>query len=104
MNGVVQNCDAAKAQIQKIPEILVVVSGDVKELRSLARLAQQLLNDIVVQLIPIPGLPECPAVDEIADEIELVALVLSQKIKQGVCLCSARPEMDVGNEDRSVSG
>jgi hypothetical protein len=43
----------------------------------------------------------CPAVDEIADQVEIAAVALTQKIQQGVHLRVFGAEMDVGNPNRT---
>ena len=55
---------------QIVAQELVVVAGDVDDARALARLAQQLLHDVVVRLRPVPALLQPPAVDDVADEID----------------------------------
>jgi hypothetical protein len=47
----------------------------------LANPAQQLLHDIVVRLRPVPVRPQSPAVDDIADQINGVGIVMAQKIQ-----------------------
>ena len=74
--------DAAEAQIDEVAEILVVIAGDIDDLRALARLAQDLLDHVVVELVPVPGLAQRPVVDEIADEIEPVRFRDTQEIEK----------------------
>ena len=53
---------------------LVVVAGNEDHPRALADLAQQLLDDVVVGLRPVPVALELPAVDDVADQEQVLAL------------------------------
>ena len=66
-------------------------------------LAQQLLNDVVVRLRPIPGGSQSPAVDDVADQVDRIRVVVAQKIENQGGLTSAGAQMHVGNEDRAVA-
>ncbi len=94
----------AKSQAEEFVHELVVVAGDVGDPRLLAALAQQFLDQRVVVIPPEPFVFEFPAVDEIADDVEVIALVGAQKIQQRVHLRVLRAEMHVGNPDRAVAG
>ena len=65
--------DPAEVHAAKGPYHLVVIARDVNDMRSLARLAQDLLHDVVVRLRPVPLTAQLPAVDDVADEEERVA-------------------------------
>ena len=45
---------------------------------------------------------QLPAVDDIADEIDLIGFVLAQEAQQLVGLASARAKVNIGNEKRAV--
>ena len=47
---------------------------------------------------------EPPAVDDVADEIEIFGLVLLQEVEQHLGLAAARAQMDVREEDRAMAG
>ena len=51
-------------------------------------------------LRPVPIRFEMPPVDNVADEIDRVGVVPTQKIEQPIGLTSARAEMHVGDEKR----
>ena len=80
-----------------------MIPGDIGDLRALARLAQDLLHDVVVRLGPVPSAFQLPAVDNIADEIEIFRLIVAQEIEQVFSLASGCAEMNVGNPNGSVS-
>ena len=90
-------------KIHKVAEILVVIARNIDELRALAGLAEELLDDVVVKLVPIPGLAQRPVVDEVTDDIELVRLGRLEKVEQLLGLRPSCSEMDVGNENRTIA-
>ena len=53
-------------------------------------------------LMPIPGAPQPPAVDDVAHQIEVVRLVMLQEIEEEFRLAAARAEMNVADPDRTV--
>ena len=71
-----------------------MIAGDIDDRRALPRLAQKLLHHVVVLLRPIPTAPQPPAVDDVADEIEFLGVVVTEKVEQQVGLASPAAEMD----------
>jgi len=57
-------------------EKLIVISWNIDDTRPFARFAEQLLNDVVVLLRPINATSQRPDVDQVANDIERVELVL----------------------------
>jgi hypothetical protein len=57
----------------------VVVAGDIDDARALARFAQYFLNNVIVLLRPVPGASKPPAVDNVANQINLGADIDSEK-------------------------
>ena len=78
---------------------LVVVAGNEDHPRALADLAQQLLDDVVVGLRPVPVALELPAVDDVADQEQVLALDVLQERQQLRCLTAGRAEMKIGDPD-----
>jgi hypothetical protein len=74
VRGFGQDRYAAEPVSGEIAETLVVVAGNIDNARSLARLAQEFLDDVVMILAPVPGAPHAPDIDDIADEVEIVGL------------------------------
>jgi len=60
------NLDATEAQAGIVAQSFVMVAGDEHEAHALARLAQQLLHDIVVRLRPMRAPSHLPEVDDVA--------------------------------------
>jgi hypothetical protein len=78
-----------------------VIAGDIGDLHALAGLPQKLLDNVVVGLRPVPGSAQPPAVDDVADQVDGLGLMMAQEIDQELGLGRLRPEMDVGDEERS---
>ena len=88
VNGVLDDLDAAEMRAVIFAQELVVIAGHVGDARALARLAQQLLHHVVVRLRPVPARAQLPAIDDVADEIDVIGVVPAQKVQQFVGLAS----------------
>ncbi len=84
--------DSAKAANE-----FIVIAGDVDDLCSLARGAQDFLDDVVVLLRPIDSAAELPDIDQIAHDVERADIVPAQEIEEGRGLAVARAEMQIGD-------
>jgi len=60
---------------------LIVVARHVDDLGPLAHLAEHFLDDVVVQLVPVPASLELPAIDDVAHEIEVVGLRVAEELE-----------------------
>jgi hypothetical protein len=98
VHGPVCELDAAEVRADVVAQELVVVPGQVDQARSFPHLAQELLHHVVVGLWPVPAGPEAPAVDDVADEVDHVRVVVPEKVEQQLGLAPPRPEMDVRQE------
>ena len=95
MHGIGHHLDAAEMRAEIVAQELVVVAGNVDEPRSLAGLAQQLLDHVVVGLRPVPAGFQLPAVDDVADEIDRVGLEIAQEGEKPFRLARLGPQMHV---------
>ncbi len=77
-----------------------MIAGHIDDARALARLAQQLLHDVIVRLRPIPAALQPPAVDDVADEIKGVGVMMLQKVEQQLGLKPSGAEMEIRQEQR----
>src|SRR5262249_51491502 len=100
VDRVFDHFNAAKMRAVIVTQKLVVIARDVDHVRALARLAQELLYDVVVSLRPVPAAFELPAVDDVADEVDGVGIVVAEKIDQDFGLAAFGAEVDVGQEQR----
>jgi hypothetical protein len=97
MNDLTRQHDAAKIHIDKLLQEFVMISGDVNDLRFLAAFAKQLLNENILIVLPMPLRPQLPAVNEIADQVQVAAIALAQKLQKRIDLRVLGAEVDVGN-------
>ena len=68
----------------------------------LARMAQYFLHDIVMRLWPVPAFAQLPAIENVANQIERVALMGAQKIEQVIRLTARCSEVDVRDPDGAI--
>src|SRR5262249_25838407 len=85
--------DAAEMRSIVVAQKLVVVAGQINDSRTLARLAQEFLHDVVMMLRPEPAGAQLPAVDDIADQINGLGIVITQKLEKLSGLAAASAEM-----------
>jgi len=95
MNGLVQYLDVAELKIRVIAGEFVVVSRHIDDPGALARFTQQFLHHVVMGLGPIPRPLQPPAVDHVADQIEIFGFRVFQEIQQKIGLAAAGSKMDV---------
>jgi len=95
--------DAAEGHAVVIAQGIVVIARHQHDAGSLAGLAQDLLHHVIVALRPEPALLQAPAIDDIADQIEVVGFEMLEEIEQEIRLAAARPEMHVRDENRPIA-
>ena len=98
VDRVLDDFDAAEMRAVIFAQELVVIARHVDDARALARLAQQFLHDVVMRLRPVPARAELPAIDDVADEVDVVGIVVAQETQEPVGLAAARAKMHIGNE------
>ena len=103
VDGLFLHPHLAEGELAVLPRRLVVVARDVDDVGAFARLAHDLLHHVVVGLRPVPPALEPPAVDDVAHQVEMLALVALQEVEQQFGLAAARAEMDIGQENRAVA-
>ena len=81
----------------------VVVAGNIDHPAALARTTKQFLHHIVVTLWPEPASAQLPAIHDVADQIQSFAGMLFQEIQQCVRLETRRTDVQVRDENRSVT-
>ena len=103
MERLAAHVDVAEREVAELARGFVVIAGDVDDLRAFARLAQDLLHDVVVRLRPEPAFAKLPAVDDVADQVQVFRFVMPQEVEQIRRLAAARAEVDVGEPDGAVA-
>ena len=76
--------------------------GNIDQARAFPRLAKQLLDHVIVRLRPVPGAPELPTVNDIADQINHVSLMISQEVEYSVSLAAPGPKMQIGQKQCAI--
>src|SRR5262245_33104820 len=100
VHGVPADFDAAKAQADKVAQALVVISWNEHKAHALAHLSQQFLHHVVVRLRPVRPALDLPEVDDIADEVYDVRLVVLEQLEQLAGLRGASAKMHIRYEKR----
>ena len=95
--------DAAEGQSEELAGELVMVAGNENHPRAAPHLAQKLLHDVIVRLRPVPADPQPPAVDDVADQVDRIRLVVAKQIENEIGLAAARAQMQIGEEQRAVA-
>jgi len=93
--------NAAEVVVEVLAREFVVVARHKDHAGALARLAQQLLHDVVVRLRPVPTAAQLPAVDDVAHEEQRLAFNGPQEIKQGFGLATRRAQVQVADPHRA---
>jgi hypothetical protein len=99
MDALLRHVHPAKVVRDIAPCELVMVAGNEDDAHTFSRLAQDLLHHIVVQLRPVPGAPQLPAVDDVAHQVQRVALDVAQEVEQRLRLTPRGAEMQIGDPD-----
>src|SRR5262249_2582051 len=82
MHRILNHFDAAEMRAVVITQKFIVVAGHVDDARAFARLPQYLLHHVIVRLRPIPAVFELPAVNDVADQVDRVGLMMAKEIEK----------------------
>ena len=99
VDGLGHDLDAAKMMIDEMAHELVVIARHEDDAAALAHPAQDLLHHIVVLLRPVPAPAQLPAIDDVADQIEMIARIGPQEGQQRLGLAALGPEVKIGDEN-----
>ena len=77
----------------------VVVSRNVSDGHALARFAQDFLNHVVMRLRPVTATAQLPDVDQIANDVEFLAVVIAQELQQRLHIAGPCAQMHIRNPD-----
>jgi len=102
VDGAVGELDSAEVQAGVLPEGVVVIAGDVGDVGTLFGDFEQATNDLVVHHRPAPTGAEGENVDDVADEVEPLAINMLEKRRQFRGVRTAKAEVHVGDEDGAV--
>jgi hypothetical protein len=94
--------DPAEVHARIVAQHLVVVAGDEHDAGAAVRHLEHAADDLAMRVGPVPALAQPPAVDDVADQVERLALDRAQEVHQHRGVAAARAEMDVGDPDGAV--
>ncbi len=80
---------------QEASQKFVVIARNVDDARAFPTLPQYFLNNIIVELRPIPRTLQPPSVSNVADQINGLCIIVPKEIKQQVSLATTGPQMHI---------
>ena len=83
----------------ELPEIFIVVARYVDHACAVLGFTQNRTQHVVVLLRPVERFAQAPEVDDVADEIKIVGVNISEEGEKRRGIAAARTEMDIRNED-----
>lgn len=78
--------ETAEAQAFVILEKFVVIAVEIRDASGLAIAAEEFLDEHIAVIRPEPRVAQLPAIDDIPDEVEMIAFVLAEEIQDRVHL------------------
>lgn len=91
----VLDLDIPEHVIVIIPDVFIVIPGNIDHLGVMSGLTKNLLDDRIVFLGPIDALRKGPEIDDISDQIEHIAFVVLQKVEKNIGLTLSRTNVQV---------
>lgn len=85
----------AEIDVDKLFEKFVMVTCDVNDLSILPAFTQEFLDEHIVIIPPVPFAFQLPAINDVADQIKILAFDLFQEIQQSVDLGMARADVHI---------
>ena len=70
------NLNAAKMRPDISPQPLIMIARNINYFRAFSRFTENFLNHVIVALRPIPFALQAPAIDNIADQVKLLAVII----------------------------
>lgn len=102
VNSMGNNLDSPHIEPGEILKELIVVPMHVNDPGILAILPEDFLNDGVGIFTPVPSAFQFPAINKVSDEVEILTLILTQKLEEGAGLGVTTPQVHIRNPDRAV--
>jgi len=94
--------DRAEAHAEELLEEFVVIAGDEGDFGALAVFPKQLLDEHVVVFRPKPFASQLPAVDEVADDVEVRAFGVAEEGEEFLHLGMSGTQMNIGDPDGAI--
>lgn len=102
MNCAFHQPDAAEIESHEILKELVMIPIDISDLGFLPVHSKEFLDHRVGIGVPEPATLQLPAVNDVADEIEMAALRLVKEVEKQLGLRVAASQVDIGNPNGVV--
>ncbi len=102
MHGPFDQSHRAETHAEKLFEKLIVVAGEKRYAGFLPVLAKQFLDEQIVFFRPKPFPAQLPAINEIADDIQMLALGFAEEIKQRSYLGMFHSQMNIRDPDGAI--
>jgi hypothetical protein len=91
-------------EVAEPAQVLVVIPRHQRDDGAGARLGKDLVDHVAMELTPVRRPLEPPEVDDVAHEVEELALVRVEKIEKGARLTARRAQMRVADPDSAEPG
>jgi hypothetical protein len=91
--------DLAEGDPDMLAQRLVVIAGDEYDLGSMAGALEDLLDHRIVACRPENPSAHGPEVSDVADQEQVLGLVLAQELQQALCLTGTRSQVDIGKKN-----
>src|SRR3546814_5721311 len=92
MHRLFPDLDTAEIRACELAEHLVVIAGDIDDVRAALGALHDAADDRIVPLGPVKALLQSPAVDDVADQVEDIAVDVIEEIEQQPVVASSRAE------------
>jgi hypothetical protein len=102
MDRLLADFDARQRHAAITAKEFVVIAGNVDDAGAFLDLVQNGVEHARVCVVPEPAFLQPPAVDDIADEIERLAIVVREEVGQKFGFAAARAEMGVRDKERAM--
>jgi len=102
VNRSFHQADAAEVHAGKLLEKFIVISVKQNDARLLPVFPQDFLDENVVLFEPAPVAFQFPAVNEVADDVEVFRFVIAEKIQERFDLGVPRPKVNVRNPNGAI--
>ena len=76
VHNALENFDAAEVHAAEVAQAFVVVPGDEDDPRPMSHFAKKFLHDVVMGLRPMRSATYLPEIDDVADKIDNVGVVV----------------------------
>src|SRR3546814_3874829 len=95
MHRLAPDLHTAEVEACELPQHLVVIAGDVDDMGAVLGPLHHTANDGIVPLWPVEASLHPPTINDVADQVERVAVDMVEKVDQEPVVAAAGAEVDV---------